>query len=180
LDLHEKEGHLTSENGKKRQELHLKLIDKARTAMDKEGIEFAKGGYMSDGGEIYKLADNMTDAEYEKKLNSLNEKQKNQYDILVRLGDSPKLALATTLLSKEAKWDNDTTRAYTMAKGGYYAKGGAMEHGLKRGDTIIDDMSWDNSVKVLNNKTGYAVVHLETGERKEMKAMGGEMHRTQE
>lgn len=67
-----------------------------------------------------------------------------------------------------------------MAKGGYYAKGGAMEHGLKRGDTIIDDMSWDNSVKVLNNKTGYAVVHLETGERKEMKAMGGEMHRTQE
>lgn len=112
LALHEKEGHLTSENGKKRQELHLKLIEKARTAMDKEGIEFAKGGY--------------------------------------------------------------------MAKGGYYAKGGAMEHGLKRGDTIIDDMSWDNSVKVLNNKTGYAVVHLETGERKEMKAMGGEMHRTQE
>ena len=65
-------------------------------------------------------------------------------------------------------------------KGGYMAKGGAMEHGLKRGDTIIDDMSWDKSVKVLNNKTGYAVVHLETGERKEMKAMGGEMHRTQE
>lgn len=112
LDLHEKEGHLRSENGKKRQELHLKLIEKARTAMDKEGIEFAKGGY--------------------------------------------------------------------MAKGGYFAKGGAMEHGLKRGDTIIDDMSWDKSVKVLNNKTGYAVVNLETGERKEMKAMGGEMHRTQE
>jgi hypothetical protein len=67
-----------------------------------------------------------------------------------------------------------------MAKGGYFAKGGAMEHGLKRGDTIIDDMSWDNSVKVLNNKTGYAVVHLETGERKEMKAMGGEIHRTQD
>ena len=67
-----------------------------------------------------------------------------------------------------------------LEKGGYMAKGGAMEHGLKRGDTIIDDMSWDKSVKVLNNKTGYAVVHLETGERKEMKAMGGEMHRTQE
>jgi hypothetical protein len=65
-------------------------------------------------------------------------------------------------------------------KGGYMAKGGAIEHGLKVGDTIIDDMFFDNSVKVLNNKTGYAVVHLETGERKEMKAMGGEMHRTQE
>jgi hypothetical protein len=77
-----------------------------------------KGGYMADGGEIYKMADNMTDAEYEKKLNSLNAKQKNQYDILVRLGDSPKLALATTLLSKEPKWDDVTSRAYTMAKGG--------------------------------------------------------------
>jgi hypothetical protein len=61
-----------------------------------------------------------------------------------------------------------------------YAKGGLTEHGLKVGDTIVDDMFWDKSVKVLNSKTGYAVVKIETGERKEMKAMGGEMHRTQE
>ena len=66
------------------------------------------------------------------------------------------------------------------AKGGYFAKGGLTEHGLKVGDTIVDDMFWDKSVKVLNNKTGYAVVKIETGERTEMKAMGGEMHRTQE
>ena len=44
LSLHEKEGHLSSENGKKRSELHLKLINKARAEMSKEGIEFAKGG----------------------------------------------------------------------------------------------------------------------------------------
>jgi hypothetical protein len=68
----------------------------------------------------------------------------------------------------------------TKEKGGYMAKGGLTEHGLKVGDTIVDNMFWDKSVKVLNSKTGYAVVHLETGERKEMKAMGGEMHRTQE
>jgi hypothetical protein len=67
-----------------------------------------------------------------------------------------------------------------IEKGGYMAKGGLTEHGLKVGDTIVDNMFWDKSVKVLNSKTGYAVVHLETGERKEMKAMGGEMHRTQE
>lgn len=44
LALHEKEGHLSSENGKKRQELHLKLIDKARKEMGEKGIEFKKGG----------------------------------------------------------------------------------------------------------------------------------------
>ena len=44
LSLHEKEGHLSSENGKKRQALHLKLIEKASEEMNKQGIEFAKGG----------------------------------------------------------------------------------------------------------------------------------------
>jgi hypothetical protein len=87
----------------------------------KEIVDFAKSGKgykMADGGMIYNMADNMTDAEYEKKLSSLNEKQKKTYESLVRLGDSPKLALATTLLSNEVKWSDDTTRAYTMAKGG--------------------------------------------------------------
>jgi hypothetical protein len=51
LALHEKEGSLSSENGKKRQELHLKLIGKARAEMSKQGIEFEKGGYMAKGGE---------------------------------------------------------------------------------------------------------------------------------
>lgn len=50
LDLHEKEGFLSSENGKKRTELHYKLIDKARAEMGKQGIEFEKGGYMAKGG----------------------------------------------------------------------------------------------------------------------------------
>lgn len=52
LDLHEKEGYLSSENGKKRTELHYKLIDKARAEMGKQGIEFEKGGYMADGGAV--------------------------------------------------------------------------------------------------------------------------------
>lgn len=79
---------------------------------------------LADGGMIHKMADNMTDAEYEKKFSSLNEKQKKKYNILVRLGDSPKLALATVLLNKEVKWDDDTERAYTMADGGMMARGG--------------------------------------------------------
>jgi hypothetical protein len=77
-------------------------------------------------------------------------------------------------------WKPFTERTSKLAKGGYFAKGGLTEHGLKVGDTIVDDMFWDKSVKVLNSKTGYAVVKIETGERKEMKAMGGEMHRTQD
>ena len=86
--------------------------------LDAQDFKMLRGEKMADGGEIYKMADNMTDADYEKKLSSLSKEQKKKYDILVRLGDSPKLALATTLLSKEPKWDDDTIRAYTMAKGG--------------------------------------------------------------
>jgi len=52
LALHEKEGSLSIENGKKRHVLHLKLIEKARTEMAKDGIEFEKGGYMAKGGEM--------------------------------------------------------------------------------------------------------------------------------
>jgi antirestriction protein len=44
LAKHNKEGHLSSENGKQRNDLHLKLIEKARVKFGEEGIEFAKGG----------------------------------------------------------------------------------------------------------------------------------------
>jgi hypothetical protein len=47
LALHNREGHLSSENGKKRYELHTKLIAKARKEMEAEGIKFAKGGLLS-------------------------------------------------------------------------------------------------------------------------------------
>jgi hypothetical protein len=47
FNLHKKEGHLSSQNGKMRQDLHLKLIGKARAEMKKEGIQFAKGGKIS-------------------------------------------------------------------------------------------------------------------------------------
>jgi len=48
FNLHKKEGYLSSENGKMRQDLHLKLIRKARAEMKKEGIQFAKGGQVGD------------------------------------------------------------------------------------------------------------------------------------
>ena len=106
---------MESASAKGNMDMYYKLMDVEQMY---ENDFYAKGGYMADGGEIYSLAENMTNAEYERKLSSLNEKQKKTYESLVRLGDSPKLALATTLLSNEAKWSDDTTRAYTMAKGG--------------------------------------------------------------
>ena len=97
-----------------------------------------KGGYMADGGMIYKMADNMTDAEYEKKFSGLNEKQKKTYESLVRLGDSPKLALATTLLSNEVKYSEDTTRAYTMAEGGEIDYSKQTSDDFKLGEIVWD------------------------------------------
>lgn len=47
LAKHNKEGHLSSENAKERNDLHFKLIEKARTKFGEEGIEFAKGGEVS-------------------------------------------------------------------------------------------------------------------------------------
>jgi hypothetical protein len=57
------------------------------------------------------------------------------------------------------------------------AKGGLTEHGLKTGDTIMDDMFWEDSIVVKNEKSGKrAKVNLNTGERKEGKmAYGGKL-----
>ena len=62
-----------------------------------------------------------------------------------------------------------------LAKNPKMAEGGMTEHGLKIGDTIVDNIFWDDSIKVLNNKTGYAVVDLENGERKGEMAKGGSL-----
>jgi len=71
-----------------------------------------------DSVKIYKLAESMTDAEYEKKYSKLTEKQKLSVQSLIRLGDTPKLALATTLLNKDNDSENsDTWNLYKYAKG---------------------------------------------------------------
>ena len=56
---------------------------------------------------------------------------------------------------------------------GKFAKGGAMEHGLKKGDTIKDDLFWEDSVVVNNSKTGIAKVDLDKGTRTQMAKGGG-------
>ena len=53
---HDKDGHLTSENGKKRRELSERLILKARKIMAEKGVKFAKGGSIGFKGLSNKVA----------------------------------------------------------------------------------------------------------------------------
>jgi hypothetical protein len=194
LALHDKEGHLTSENGKKRQELHLKLIEKARTAMDKEGIEFAKGGatknmktnrdlvieeissmtgLRKEGIEIFANDYELTDSDLSNIMQGIGRKMisKDDFSTAVIGNKNNSYAIEIVDFAKSGK-------GYKIEKGGYFAKGGLTEHGLKIGDTIISKGIY--TITVSNKETGLATVDLNKGERKEMKAMGGEMHRTQE
>ena len=50
-----------------------------------------------------------------------------------------------------------------------YAKGGMTAHGLKRGDTIVDDMFWENKIVVKSKDGKRAMINLETGLRTEEK-----------
>jgi len=91
-----------------------------------DGGMMAKGG-MTEGEKIYKIANEMTDSQYENKISKLNKEQKSSYESLIRLGDSPKLALATVLVMKKPNYSEETIRAYTMADGGMMAKGGSVK-----------------------------------------------------
>lgn len=81
----------------------------------------------ADGGAIYSLAENMSDTEYDEKYSKLSKKQKDKVNSLIRLGDAPKLALATTLLSKEIDENSDTWNLHR------YSKGGGVKGKLKPG-----------------------------------------------
>ena len=191
-------GKRISKSGKTYYEYRANRIDVKQPPKKYPKLE--KGGYMADGGETAKFQ--VDDVVYHKGFNTIgivrieesrgelktdadgnvNVDELEYYNPLKH--EAHKNAQIAPSTRKEIEermlWKPFGERTSKLAKGGYFAKGGLTEHGLKVGDTIVDDMFWDKSVKVLNSKTGYAVVKIETGERKEMKAMGGEMHRTQE
>jgi hypothetical protein len=236
FELHEKEGSLSSENGKKRQMLHLKLIVKARKEMGKEGIMFADGGMMAKGGMVVtsikdipnfkqrldegkityrglgmgKLSDDFYDLAGEGGsrikvdgkeyyiTNSEFDTFNRGKDGLMRIrfaapyrkgyeegggidlladtsGETLQNVGGTTFSNVNLTSHLDLTNPMFAkggethrGEGGMYAKGGMTEHGLRKGDEIIDDQFWENSIVVRNRKDGtQAVVSLSTGERKE-------------
>ena len=107
----------------------------------------------------------------------------------------PRGEVGKVVTLEEAKAHKNTIGKEYLEKGGYFAKGGAMEHGLMVGDTVRDVA--ENSVAIynVNNRKSF-VVDLDKGTRTEWigsfkdrkkyaekgayMAMGGEMHRTQE
>lgn len=157
--------------------------------------KMAKGGYMADGGYVAvsetkdgywvvisrpttkESAEEMADSLREDNRKVLNEETK-----------------VVTL--EEAKAHKKIIGKEYLEKGGYMAKGGALEHGLMVGDTVRDVA--ENSVAIynVNNRKSY-VVDLDKGTRTEWMIgsfkdrrkyaergaymeMGGEIHRTQE
>ena len=76
---------------------------------------------------------------------------------------------------QELPWYSDYTYDISTGKSKITkAKGGMVEHGLKRGDKITDDMFWDDSV-VVDNKGKKAVVDLNKGKRIESMGSGGKL-----
>ena len=114
---------------------------------------------------------------------------------MLDLGGLPRGEVGKVVTLEEAKAHKNTIGKEYLEKGGYFAKGGAMEHGLMVGDTVRDVA--ENSVAIynINNRKSF-VVDLDKGTRTEWigsfkdrkkyaekgayMAMGGEMHRTQE
>jgi len=121
-------------------------IDKINEKTGQEKANWSIKKY-ADGGTIYKMAEEMTDAEYDKKFSQLSEKQKSSVKSLIRLGDTPKLALATILSNKDIDENSDTWNLYRYADGGMMAKGGYVEVVLNEGNgKVINQLynQWNN------------------------------------
>jgi len=65
-----------------------------------------------------------------------------------------------------------------LEHGGYMAKGGMVEHGLKEGDLIVfESLSEDNSIEVTNKYDGKRyIVNLNEGKREELKSKSKMAH----
>ena len=129
LRKHNKEGGLSSENGQKRRDLHLKLITKAREEFKKEGLEFAKGGKT---GDMY-VAVGEKDG-YWTIIGRPSSKEKAQ-ELLDLPNSLPRGEVGKVVSVEDAKNHKFVVgREYLR-----YAKGGLTEHGLKVGDEIVLD-----------------------------------------
>ena len=79
---------------------------------------------------IKKMADEMTDAEYEEKFSKLSENKKNRVKSQIRLGESPKVALANVLF--------DADEVGMMAKGGQTS---VIAYRTENRDILPEDIS---------------------------------------
>jgi len=145
------------------------LIDTSGGVLKQE--KFVSGGYMAKGGfnhnDIkkgdfvnfgsygnYYVADTDYDALGGNKYFWVVKEEKNR---------KKSSASGKAMLKSNAKYIVEE-----YAKGGYMAKGGVVEHGLRKGDKIVSEMY--NIAGVINEDTGEAaLVDIETGKREEIK-----------
>jgi hypothetical protein len=181
LALHEKEGSLSSENGKKRQELHLKLIKKATKEMSKEGIEFEKGGYMAMGGETederaLKLLNKLKEEGKLKRYLDVRGNGKKVFDTIIpnksekgvykRYESTSQSSIGTLQNeyldeSDVLNWLKKTMPKKEMAKGGEF---GFKPYGKTKGKFKITYMAdgkkqsetWETKEMAINNAKRYA------------------------
>jgi hypothetical protein len=136
---------------------------------DVYGRSLGDGGEMAKGG-IFKVGDKVSSSMFTEGVIESKKKtgDDTMYFVTYKSSENPTKNNSTVLRESEM----------TKIRKTKMAKGGMAEHGLKRGDTITDDMSWEDSIVVKNEKSGTrAKVNLNTGERKEGKmAYGGKMN----
>jgi antirestriction protein len=126
LAKHNKEGHLSSENAKERNELHFKLIEKARAKFGEEGIEFAKGGEVGSEHEFVVTFQNSETG----KLLKLNV-----------LGTDEKNAIENAYMESEF---NEPYEVYSVKK---FSKGGEVSQyidGLSKQEVLSKSIVYDN------------------------------------
>ena len=170
---HNEEGGLSSENGKKRQDLHLKLITKARQEFNKEGIEFAKGGTTKTK---FKVGDKVVGQfryDYGEGLQPVS-----IYDYADRVnGVISNVRKIDTTTMYSIKFDNGEELQYpdfaidNFIVKSQYAKGGLTEHGLEVGDEIVMDVKkttmgkMPTTIGVKDYDKEFHLVDLDRGER---------------
>jgi hypothetical protein len=134
------------------------------------------GGTMFNDTDLSGLTNNDVSAGYFAKGGNLSSKYKYVPNRMIQAVEIEKNGREVEIDGADIIDGLYVKKSVKLANGGelhkteMYAKGGMTEHGLKRGDEIIDDQFWDNSIVVRNLKDGTrAVVKLSTGERKESK-----------
>jgi hypothetical protein len=121
-----------------------------------KGQRMAKGGLLKKGDKIVLLGDDYEFVKYETDSSQGYDEER----IILKGKDGVK------------SYPKDMVEAYSNYK---MAKGGLTEHGLKKGDTIKDNLFWENAITVKDKDGKFAKVNLDKGIRKESMAKGGKI-----
>ena len=141
------------------------FLDKYGERTTNKSMFKADGGMMAKGGDLEKFWDNLDFTTRAKVLQHLyiredgdNAQIYEYYNSINKLSYSDWDKLPKNIKSAIEKHEGK------LEKGGYMAQGGALEHGLKVGDTIRDVAETSVAIYNVNDKKSY-VVNLDKGER---------------